>query len=248
MDVIEDAPHLGPRLIGDHPRAAGVVAVFGGVGDGIAHVRHAALVDQIDDQLDLVKALEIGHLRRVAGLGQGLISCLNERHHSAAEHHLLTEEIGLALFLERGLDHPSAPAANGRCIGQPDLLSVARGILVHRQQAWHAAAAQVFRAHRVARPLGRHHEDIEIGARLDQVEMDVEAMGKRQGRTFLHIIKEAFAIDIGLQLVRGQHHHHICPSRGFADRLHGQTGRLGLLCAGGAFPQRDPHVSQAAVF
>ena len=35
-----------------------------------------ALVHQIDDQFDLVQALEIGHLRGVTGLDQGLVAGL----------------------------------------------------------------------------------------------------------------------------------------------------------------------------
>jgi hypothetical protein len=45
-----------------------------------------------------------------------------------------------------------------------------------RDQRRHTAAAQIFGAHGVARALRRDHEDIQIGARLDQVEMDVQAV------------------------------------------------------------------------
>ena len=60
-------------------RAGLVVAVLGGVADRVAHVGEAALVDQVDDQLHLVQALEIGHLGRVAGLDQRLVAGLDQR-------------------------------------------------------------------------------------------------------------------------------------------------------------------------
>ena len=49
LDVTEDPP--------DH-----VVAVFGGVGDRITHGRQAAFDHQVNDQLHLVQAFEIGQL------------------------------------------------------------------------------------------------------------------------------------------------------------------------------------------
>ena len=50
------------------------------------------------------------------------------------------------------------------------------GVLLDRDQARHAGAALVLGAHQVARPLGRDHEHVQVGARLDQPEVDVEAV------------------------------------------------------------------------
>jgi osmoprotectant transport system permease protein len=72
LDVVEHALHLGLGLRGDDARAGDVFAVFGGVGDRVVHVGDAAFIDQVDDQLHFVQALEIGHLRRVAGFHQRL--------------------------------------------------------------------------------------------------------------------------------------------------------------------------------
>ncbi len=60
LDLLEDLPHLGPGVLGDDPGASGVVAVFGGVRDAVPHVVEAALIHQVDDQLQLVQALEVG--------------------------------------------------------------------------------------------------------------------------------------------------------------------------------------------
>ena len=164
-----------------------VLAVFGGVRDRVVHVGDAALVDQVDDQLDLVKALEIGHLGGVARLDQRLEASPDQFDETAAENHLLAEKVGLALFLEGRLDDAGAAAAVGGGVGQAEIMGVAGRVLVDGDQRRNAAAALVFGAYRVARPLGRDHQHVEILARIDEVEMDVEAMREQQGRALLHV-------------------------------------------------------------
>src|SRR6476620_4766768 len=73
------------------------IAPFGGVADAVAHVVEAALVDQVDDQLHLVDALEVRHLRRVARLDERLEARLDQRRQAAAEDDLFAEQVGLAL-------------------------------------------------------------------------------------------------------------------------------------------------------
>ena len=58
----EDLLIAASRLVVDDPRAARVVAVLGRVGDRVAHPGQALLVHQVDDQLELVQALEVRHL------------------------------------------------------------------------------------------------------------------------------------------------------------------------------------------
>src|SRR5579872_1316594 len=60
LDFGKDLFHFGPRLFVDDARAARVVPILGGVGNGVAHVAEAAFIDKVDDQLELVEALEIG--------------------------------------------------------------------------------------------------------------------------------------------------------------------------------------------
>jgi hypothetical protein len=187
---------LHPRLglvIGQDARAGDVFAVFGGVRDRIVHVGDAALIDQVDDQLHLVQAFEIGHLGLVAGLDQRLEAHADQFHQAAAEHRLLAEEVGLAFLPEVGLDDARPPAADGRAIGQADLQRLARGVVVHRHKAGHAAALDVFAAHGVAGALGRHHDDIDAGLRLDQAEMHVQAVGEGDRRAVAQVVMDIFA-------------------------------------------------------
>src|SRR3712207_8966756 len=55
-------------MVVDHLWAGGVVAVLGGIADRVAHVLQPTFVDEIDDQLELVQAFEVGDLRLIPGL------------------------------------------------------------------------------------------------------------------------------------------------------------------------------------
>ena len=80
-------------------------------------------------------------------------------------------------------------------------MGVARDVAVHRHQHRHPGAALVLGAHGVARALGCDHHHVQIGARLDQVEVDVEPVGEHQGGAVSHVAGEVLAIDLGLQFV-----------------------------------------------
>ena len=72
LDLGEDLPHLLARPLVDDARTARVVAPLGRVGDRVPHPRQPALVDQVDDELQLVQALEVRDLGLVAGLDERL--------------------------------------------------------------------------------------------------------------------------------------------------------------------------------
>ena len=114
--------------------AARVVAVLGGVGDREAHAGEALLVHQVDDQLELVQALEVGHLGVVAGLDERLEAGLHERRGAAAEHGLLAEEVGLGLVLEGRLDHAAARAADALGVGERERARVAGRVLLRSRR------------------------------------------------------------------------------------------------------------------
>src|SRR5262245_58733030 len=84
-DLVEDPLHLGASLFIDDPWTPGVVAVLGRVGDAVAHVVQAALIHQVDDQLQLVQALEVGTLGLITGLDQGFERHLDQGADAAAE-------------------------------------------------------------------------------------------------------------------------------------------------------------------
>jgi hypothetical protein len=99
----------------------------------------------------------------------------------------------------------------------------------------------------VAGPFRRHHQHVDIGARLDEVEMHVEPMGEHQGGTVLHVAGEMIAIDVGLDLVGREHHDHIGPFRGLRDLHHGKLLALRLLGRARALPKGDRDVLHARI-
>ena len=115
---------------GDDARTGDIFAIFGGVGDRVIHVGDAAFIDQVDDQLHLVQAFEIGHLRRIARFDQGFESGADQFDQAAAQHRLFAEQIGFAFLAETRFDDAGAASADGRGIGRAQIMRVAAGILV----------------------------------------------------------------------------------------------------------------------
>ena len=60
-----------------------------------------------------MKALEISHFRRIAGLDQCLVAHFDQLDSTAAQHSLLTEKIRLSLFLEIGFNNASLATTIG---------------------------------------------------------------------------------------------------------------------------------------
>src|SRR5437879_583800 len=132
LDVLQDFAHLLAHARVDDPRADGVVAVLGGVAHRVAHVAEAALVDEVDDELHLVHALEVRDLGLVARVDEGLPARLHELADAAAEDDLLAEPVGLDLLLERRLDDAGARRAHALGVRARGLPGLARAALVHR--------------------------------------------------------------------------------------------------------------------
>ena len=202
---------------------------------------------QVNDQLEFVQAFEIGHFRGIARFDQRFEPGLDQRGRAAAEDRLLAEQVGFAFFAEIGFDDAAATAADAAGVGQGDVMRVAGRILMDRDQAGDAAALHIFAADGVAGAFGCDHDHVHILARLDQAEMDVEAMGKGQRRARAQIGVDVVGINGGLMLVGGQDHEHVGPSGGFRVRHDLEARTLCLLGGGGAGAQRDRDFGDAAV-
>ena len=126
-------------------------------------------------------------------------------------------------------------------------MGVAARVLVDRNETRHAAAALVFRTHRMTGPFRSDHQHVEVGARLDQIEMDVEAVGEHQRCGLLHVGSKFVAIDVGLQFVGRQHHHDVGPFGGAGDVQHLDAFGFGLLGGGRTGPEGDRDVLDTAV-
>src|SRR6478609_5748242 len=117
-DLLEDRLHPLARPVVDDPRPPREVAVLGDVGDRVAHVLVAALVEQVDDELQLVEALVVRDLGLVAGLDERVEAGLHERWNAPAEHGLLAEQVALRLLRERRLKQADAATADADAVGE----------------------------------------------------------------------------------------------------------------------------------
>ena len=245
LDLVEDPLHLRAGLVGDDPGPPGVVAVLGGVADRVAHELHPAPVHQVDDQLELVQALEVRHLRAVAGGGQGLEARLHQRRDAAAEHRLLAEQVGLGLLAEGRLDDARAGTADARGVGQGVGQGLAARVLVHRHEPRHAPAALELAPDQVSGRLGRHHRDVHARGRRDLAVVDVEPVGEHQRLARLEPLGHAALVDGPAVLVGGEHHDDIGRGRGLGDRPDVEAGGLGLVPRAAALPEADDDLGAA---
>jgi hypothetical protein len=113
-------------------------------------------------------------------------------------------------------------------IAEAQVERVAGGVLLHRDQARHAAAALVFAAHRMPRALRRDHQHVDGGLRLDQLEVNAEAVGEEQRGAVADVRRDLLLVDAPLQFVRGQDHDRVGPGRRLGDRHHLEAFGLGL--------------------
>src|SRR5580704_7593117 len=72
LNLRQDLFHLFARLGGNDARPTRVIAILGRVGDRVTHVAEAAFIDQIDNQLHFVQALEVSDFGGITGFDQGL--------------------------------------------------------------------------------------------------------------------------------------------------------------------------------
>ena len=124
-------------------------------------------------------------------------------------------------------------------------MRVAALVLMHGDEARHAAALLVFAADGVAGALRRHHADVEIVARLDETEMHVEAVREHQRRALLHVGVRGDPVDVGLQFVGRQHHDDVGPLGGVRHLHDFQLFLFALLRRGRPLAQRDRDVLDA---
>src|SRR5450759_1512010 len=236
LDFGEDLRHFGAGLIVYDARAAGVVAVFGGVADAVAHVAEAAFLDEVHDEFEFVEALEVSDLGGVSGFDQSLEPGPDEFGRAAAEDGLFAEEIAFGLFAERGVDDASLEAAERERVGQGAFQGLAGRVLVDGDEGGHAHAFGVEFADAVAGGFGRDHGDIDIGGGSDLAEVDVEAVGEHECLARGHVGGDLAVVEIGLDVIRDEDHDHIRGFRGLGGGEDLEAGGFGLgdaLAAGG---------------
>ena len=194
--------------------------------------------------------LKVGHLGGVAGLDQRVEASLDQLADAAAEHCLLTEQVGLGLLLEGRLEDAGAAGTDAGGVGQGDLLGLAGVVLLHADQGRAALALGVQAADDVAGALGSDHDDVNVLRRGDGLEVDVKAVGKGQCLALGHVGGNLRVVDVGAQLVGNQHHDNVTGLGSLLDLhdlevLMGGSELGGLLPVGRALAQTDNDIDAA---
>src|ERR1035437_930145 len=222
LDLLEDLLHLAARRLGDDAGAGGVVAVLGRVADGIAHVVEAAAVHEVDDELQLVQALEVRDLGLVARVDERLEARLHERGRAAAEDGLLAEEVRLRLLGERRLEDPGARRTEGAGVCERVLAGVAARVLLDREERGRALAVLEQLAPAVAGRLRRDHRHVHVGGRDDLSEANVEAVREHERLSSLQVRRDRLVVELLLARVGREDHDDVGALRGLVHAQHGQ--------------------------
>src|SRR6266542_4088886 len=200
--LVEQLAHRLLHSRVDDARAAGQVAVLGDVGDRVAHVLEPALVDEVDDQLQLVQALVVRDLGLVTRLDERLETGLDQRGDAAAEAGLLAEEVALGLLCERRLQQSDAPASDRSAVRERELERLAARVLVDGDEAGGAGTGLVQLAHAMTRRLRRDHDDVVLRSRDDAAEVDVQPVREQERCVGLQIRLDLVAVHPRLHMVR----------------------------------------------
>ena len=116
LNIGKDLLHCLSRLIRDELRTGNIITELSRVGNRVAHALETGLIDEVDNELHLVDALEICVSRIIARLNQRIETCLHQCANTAAEDSLLTEEIGLGLDAIGRLQQTRSRAADCRAV------------------------------------------------------------------------------------------------------------------------------------
>ena len=107
-------------------------------------------------------------------------------------------------------------------------MRLAGRILMHGDQARHAAALGEDFANAMARRFRRCHAHIDARGRHDSLEMNIEAVREHQQRARLQVRRNFFGVQLRRRLIRNKDHHHISPFGGIGDRCHFKARLLRL--------------------
>ena len=214
-------------------------APLGGVADAEEGVGPAPFVEEVDDELQLVHDLEVGHLGRVARLDEHLVAGDDQLVQRSDEHGLLSEEVGHGLGLERGVDDAGSGATDVVRVGESQLMGQARRVLLDGQEHRHAATVDEALSDEVAWALGCDHEAVDAIWDVDQAVVDREAVCERDGVAGLQLRRHVVREDRRLLRVGSQDHHDVGPGGGLVDRHDAEASLGGLRSAARAFSQTD---------
>ena len=191
--------------------------------------------------------LEVGHLRGIAGLGEGLESALDELGLSTAEDCLLSEEVGVGLVVEGGLEDTCAGGSKSLCKSECDLLCVSGDILVDADESGDSESLSEHDPLHVSGGLGCHHDDIDVCRGDDELVGDCESVCELEGCTLFEVGLDVLLVDVGLDLVGQEHHDDVCVFDCISELCDFESVLLGLVPGFSVLPCSDGDIHSRVV-
>lgn len=176
LDVPESALHLLFDGSVDDGWTGLHVTPLGGVGDGETHSGNAGFVDEVYRKLELVEALEVSHLGLVSRFDENFKTGRDELADATAKNGLLSEKVGLGLFLESGLENTGACTADSLGPSESNFLGLAVGVLLDRYERRNALALNELTANDVSGSLWCNHDYVDKIRKLDRFEVNSETV------------------------------------------------------------------------
>src|SRR5579885_1985497 len=231
----------------DDTRSASQIAVLGRFTDELMHARKTAFVDKIDDQLQLVQALEVCRFGLISGSHESVVTGSDQLGNSTAQNGLLAEKIGFSLLGKARGQNGRARTAQSMRVGERHIECFSGGVLMNGQQARNAATFGIGLADQFARALGSDEDDIVFFSGIDLTVMNVESMREKHCRSGLEIRRHFLFIKFGLSHIGHEDGDQVCilNSLSHGDRL--ETIFRSLIPGLAARTQSDVNVETAVL-
>lgn len=242
LDALENVAHDFARLLIDHFRTDHVLTILSIVRDEVVHVDDATFVHQVDDQLQLMQALKVGHFEHITNFDQHLEAHLHQLDGTTTQHDLFTEQIDFDFFTEVDLDHTTLSTTVGNHVRQGDITDLAELILINDDQRRHATALEVLGTHGMAGTLRNDHDHVQISAEHDLIIMHIETVDEDQHSTLLNVELDVVLVHLKDILVEQQDHDNIDQLHNLINLDHLDADNFDLEPKHATTAQTDHHV------
>ena len=229
LNILQNLLHRFLRFFGDNLRPRDIIAVFRRVRYRVAHTLETALVDKVYDELHFVDTFKVCVSGVVACFYKRFKTSLHQGANTAAKDCLFAEQVRFSFRAEVRFQNARSRAADTCCVCKTDFQSVARCVLFYCNQARYALTNLIFASYRVARALGRNHDNVDVLRGLDATKVDIEAVCKRKRLAFGEVGFDAFLVKLRLLFVVDKNHDKVCFCSSFRSR-HNRNALLFSLC------------------
>ena len=179
----------------------------------------------------------------VTSLNQCLETSLHQSTYATAQNSLFTEQIGLSLGSESGLQNTCSCAADTQCISQCQILSLTGCILLYSDQAGNTLTGLVLTSYGMSGSLGSDHGNINILGRYDTSEVNIETMSEHQHIALFQIGLDVILVQICLLLIVDQDHDDVSTLCSFCSGKYFKSLCLSLCPGLGALVQTDDNMT-----